>query len=117
MACRGNATSFPLPWQDLLVQLKNNDHAVATKDNVLLPRAGSELGNVVSILLKTAGTDCDDASTARLIHQARVRRSVVIDLLEEMKNRGHRAYDHVDMHIVRRRAIEGLPADDVPPEK
>ena len=44
-----------------------------------------------------------------------MRRSVVVDLIEEMKRRGHRAYKHVDMDVVRDRA-QGLPVDDVPPE-
>ena len=44
-----------------------------------------------------------------------MRRSVVVDLIEEMKRRGHRAYQHVDMHAVQDRA-KSLPEDDVPPE-
>ena len=75
MACRGNGTSFPLPWQDLLSQLKNSEHAAVTKQSVPLPRVGSELANVLSILFKTAGGDADEKTSARLIHQARVRRS------------------------------------------
>ena len=63
----------------------------------------------------TAGGDADDKASARLVHQARVRRSVVVYLIEEMKRRGHRAYKHVDMDVVRDRA-QGLPVDDVPPE-
>ena len=49
MACRGNGTSFPLPWQDLLSQLKSSEHAAVTKQSVPLPRVGSELANVVSM--------------------------------------------------------------------
>ena len=45
MAYRGNGTSFPLPWQDLLLQLKSSEHS-----SVPLPRVGSDLQNVVSIL-------------------------------------------------------------------
>ena len=70
---------------------------------------------MVSILLKTAGSDKDETVSARFIHQATVRREVVIELIEEMKRRGHSAYKHVDMDAVRERA-KGLPEDDVPPE-
>ena len=76
---------------------------------------GSDLANVVSILLKTAGGDEEKKASARLIHQARVRRSVVVDLIEEMKRRGLRAYKHVDMLVVQDRA-KSLPEDDVPLE-
>ena len=44
MACRGSASSFPLPWQDLLSQLKNSEHAVSTKESVLLPRVACGFG-------------------------------------------------------------------------
>ena len=29
MAARGNATSFPLPWQDLLVQLQDSERVAS----------------------------------------------------------------------------------------
>ena len=49
MAARGNATSFPLPWEDLLVQLHNSDRCASLGVGIPLPRAGVELANVVSI--------------------------------------------------------------------
>ena len=66
-------------------------------------------------LLNIAGGDADEKSSARFVHQAHVRRSIVIDLIEETKRRGHRAYKRVDMCAVRERA-KHLPEDDVPPE-
>ena len=52
---------------------------------------------------------------ARFIHQAMVRRSVVVKLIETMKKRGHRAYKHIEMNddIAKDSA---LPERDVPPE-
>ena len=47
------------------------------------------------------------------IHQASVRRHVVIQLIAEGKRRGHRAYRHVDMGKVRTQAKE-LPVKGVP---
>ena len=49
MAARGNATSFPLPWEDLLIQLRTSDRCASAGAGIPLPRAGVELANVVSI--------------------------------------------------------------------
>ena len=50
MAARGNATSFPLPWHDLLQQLKSGDDDAAPHYRVVLPRTGEDLANFVSVL-------------------------------------------------------------------
>ena len=115
MAARGNATSFPLPWEDLLVQFQNTDRCARVGVGIPLPRAGVELANVVSMLLKTAGGDQDEQVSARFVHQANVRRHVVIALIEELKRRGHSAYAHVDLEDVKKRA-QALPENDIPPE-
>ena len=115
MAARGNATSFPLPWEDLLKQLQDGDQMAQLGKQVSLPRTGAELGNIVHILLKTAGGDETEKDLARLIHQCTVRRDVVVKLIETMKQRGHRAYTHVDMAEVEKNA-ESLPVKDIPPE-
>ena len=78
MAFRGNATSFPLPWEDLMVQLNDSQAFADAGRGVSLPRVGVELANVVSILLKSAGSESDGKAHAKLIHQAFVRRKVVI---------------------------------------
>ena len=49
MAARGNATHFPLPWQDLLTQLQDGEELEAIGKSVALPRTGTELMSVVSI--------------------------------------------------------------------
>ena len=46
MGARGNATSFPLPWQDLLRQLQDGETD--------LPHTGEALSSFVSVLLKTS---------------------------------------------------------------
>jgi len=97
MAARGNATSFPLPWEDLLMQLRTSDRCASAGAGIPLPRAGVELANVVSILLETAGGDDDGQASALFIHQATVRRQVVINLIEELKRRGHNTYVNVDL--------------------
>ena len=52
MAARGNATSFPLPWHDLLQQLQAGDDQADPSNLVALPRTGDDLANVVSVLFK-----------------------------------------------------------------
>ena len=101
MAARGNATSFPLPWQDLLKQLTEGAKMEDLGRSASLPRTGQELAHVVSILLKTSNAhDDSDVNMARFFHQAMVRRSVVVKLIETMKRKGHRAYKHIDMNEV-----------------
>ena len=51
----------------------------------------------------------------KLVHQAVVRRHVVIGLIAAMVSRGHPAYKGVDMDAVTLRA-EQLPEDGVPVE-
>ena len=79
-----------------------------------LPWVGEELSNLVSVLLKTSEDD-DPKALAKFIHQARVRRVVVVKLIEDAKRRGHRAYARVDIASVRKKAAS-LPEDGVPPE-
>ena len=86
MAARGNATSFPLPWHDLLQQLHKNDDDASAQHRVVLPRTGEDLANVVSVLLKTCDAKDSDKDLARLVHQAIVRRDVVVQLILSMKN-------------------------------
>ena len=52
---------------------------------------------------------------ARFIHQAMVRRSVIVKLIETMKRKGHRAYKRIDMNEVIAKSA-ALPKNDVPPE-
>ena len=114
MADRGNAKSFQLPWHDLLQQLQAGDDQTEPSNLIALPRTGEDLASVVSVLLKTADATESDKDLARLIRQAMVRRDVVVKRIASMKRRGHRAYRHVLMEDVERRA-EHLPKDGVPP--
>ena len=115
MAARGNATSFPLPWEDLLKQLQDGEEMAKLGQQVSLPRTGTDLADVVSVLLKTAAGDDTEKDVAKLIHQCVVRRRIVVELIRTMKERGHSAYKHVHMDHVERHA-NALPENDVPPE-
>ena len=61
----------------------------------------------------------NDATTKdnlpRFVHQATVRREVVKRHIKMMKNRGRRAYVHVDIEAMEKKA-EQLPTAGVPPE-
>ena len=81
-----------------------------------LPRTGAELAHVVSMFLKTSNAKDDaDKTMAQFIHQAMVRRSVVVNLIATMKRKGHRAYKHIDMNEVIAKSA-ALPENGVPPE-
>ena len=64
-----------------------------------LPWVGAELFNYVSILLKTSEED-DPKDLRKYIHQARVRRTIVVQLIEDAHARGHRAYRNIHMSEV-----------------
>ena len=81
MCARGNATSFPLPWQYVLRQLHRWESMDELADIVSLPRTGEVLAIVVLMFLKTADGDESEKSMASFIHQAMVRRDVVVQLI------------------------------------
>ncbi len=57
IGARGNATSCPLPWADILAHLQYVEQQEEGQANCTildLPRSGKELCNIVSILLKTS---------------------------------------------------------------
>ena len=50
----------------------------------------------------------------KFIHQATVRRAIVVRHIKDMKRRGHKAYQHVNMERVREKANAELPTNGVP---
>ena len=54
VGARGNATTFPLPWEVIVQELQKLDSLGDAQQSVELPRAGTELLYVVQILLKTS---------------------------------------------------------------
>ena len=96
----------------MLEDVDRNSEEAAGVD---LPHSGEELVRWVQVLLKTSGDDGAD-DLKGLVHQASVRAEVVVGLIEELKNRGHRAYQSIDMAKVRCKALSTLPENGVPPE-
>ena len=71
--------------------------------------------NLVSLILKThKEEDVDGRSLSKFIHQAIVRRDVVVRLIDNARRRGHRAYRDIDMAQVRAKAERELPENDAP---
>ena len=115
MGARGNATSFPLPWHELLEQFESEKQENKKRARSLL-NTGEELSNFVSVILKTQDNvnEVDGQSLAGFIHQAIVRRDVVVRLIDNARRRGHRAYRDIDMAQVVAKATDELPVNDVP---
>ena len=114
LVARGNATTFPLPWEDLEQKLKAAT-LKAQAGQLQLPKIGQELAETINVIIKAGAWDSGLADPAKIIHQARVRRSVVLELLRAAKERGHPAYATVNLDAAAARA-QKLPEDGVPPE-
>ena len=113
IAARGNATTFPLPWEQILAQLQDFEEGREGTSGPALPRTGEDLSDFVTVLLKSCDEEITEDSLRRLLHAATVRRAVVIKLIENACARGHRAFRAVCMADVRKRAAE-LPENGVP---
>ena len=115
VGARGTATSFPLPWQQLLAELTKLDREQEEGMAPDLPKVGRDLMHVVQVLLKTNDNTKDKDVLSRFIHQAHVRREVIVKHILACKARGHRAYINVNEDKVRAKANQ-LPEHGVPPE-
>ena len=113
IAARGNATTFPLPWEQVLAQLQDFEESREGTRGPALPRTGEDLSDFVTVLLKSCDEEITEDSLRRLLHAATVRRAVVIKLIENACARGHRAFRTVCMADVHKRAAE-LPENGVP---
>ena len=115
MAMRGNATTFPLAWEDLLQQLQDLERDELPKlKPVNLPHCGETLCEFVSVIVKS-GKDANTVDVKKIIHQARVRRAVVVALIEEAIKRGHPAFQRVNVEAMYSKA-NALPEDGIPEE-
>ena len=107
VAARGNATSFLMPWQSILAELRKletNEKSMAAPS---LPLSGKDLRSVVQVLLK-CNSSTEKKNLPKFIHQATVRREVVVRHIADMQRRGHRGYIHVDMKKKSKRRQEQL---------
>ena len=114
LVARGNATTFPLAWEELLQNLQAASTEAAAGE-IRLPKVGVELAAVINVIIKAGGPLSERDDAAKIIHQARVRRAVVLQLIADAKAREHPAYNSLNMNEVVQRA-EQLPEDGVPAE-
>ena len=113
MAVRGNATTFPLAWEDMLQQLQDLDKQPLQKAAGLkLPHCGAKLREVVNVIVKSHKRH-ETLDVGRIVHQARVRRAVVVRLIEDAVARGHPAFQGIQMEQMYSQA-KALPEDGVP---
>ena len=110
LGARGNVTCIPPLWEDMRRELGGSD-----KERPTLPRTGAEVAYAVHICLKTSGSAERRENLKSIIHQARVRISVVVRLILDAQARRHPAYMHIDERDVDIRVAK-LPVDDAPPE-
>ena len=115
LCAKGNATTFPLQWEDLLSELERLNPTAGAAATCRLPHVGDELRDKIAVLIKVGNKQEGATVPQRIIHQAVVRRHVVVGLIAAMVSRGHPAYKGVDMDAVTLRA-EQLPEDGVPAE-
>eukprot|EP00438_Fugacium_kawagutii_P008899 Skav215707 [mRNA] locus=scaffold2573:242958:252224:+ [translate_table: standard] len=115
MAMRGNATTFPLAWEDLLQQLRALEPTSnKERQKVQLPHSGAKLREIVNVIVKShKGHETSDLG--RILHQARVRRAVVVRLIEDAVARGHPAFQDIQMEQMYASA-KALPEDGIPKE-
>ena len=112
---RGNATTFLMDWEEVVRQLHEAENNSPMATGAVLPRTGEALSKFVSIILKSTEQAIDATNLARFIHQARVRRAVVMRLIEGSCKRGHPAFVGLDLRLAWTRAA-ALPEDGVPQE-
>ena len=73
VGARGNATSFPMPWQSSAAELIRLYESAKHGEAQDLPRTGEDLKHVVQVLLNASDEDKRD-NLKHFIHQAKVRR-------------------------------------------
>jgi hypothetical protein len=115
VGARGNATTFLLPWENMLAEMQglegNAEHLPVVPD---LPRSGSQLAYVVQVLLKTNDEEKQEFLKSFIL-QANANRDKVVRCILGMRARGHRAYVRPDEGKVREKTQQ-LPTNGIPPE-
>jgi hypothetical protein len=98
----------------LLAELQHLDEEQEQGKSPDLPKVGADLAHVVQVLLKTNDSD-DREALSNFVHQAHVRRHVVVQTILNAKARGRRAYVRVDEQKMKEKA-ESLPVNGIPME-
>ena len=75
-----------------IASLDKSGEKGAERRNGKLPHSGASLREMVSVIVKTARSKSEPVDVRRLLHQARVRRHVVVSLNVDAVARGHPAF-------------------------
>ena len=115
-AC-GNMVAFMFPVEDFLAEL----HKIhSTTNNVQLPLVGSQLQKVVQVVLMAQSESTihgmPEEDLKIFLSTATVRSDVVVELIEECRQRGNPLYNNVDMNEVKKRA-QSLPQEAAVPQE
>ena len=79
LCAKGNATTFPLPWEDLLSEFQRLDKKLASSQAAAcLPHVGKALSDKIAVIIKIGDKKDKAAMRQHIIHQAVVRRQVVV---------------------------------------
>ena len=84
LCAKGNATTFPLQWEDLLSELERLNPTAGAAATCRLPHVGDELRDKIAVLIKVGNKQEGATVPQRIIHQAVVRRHVVVGLIAAM---------------------------------
>ena len=84
LCAKGNATTFPLQWEDLLSELERLHPSTSTAAMRRLPHVGNELRDKIAVLIKVGNKPEGATVPQKIVHQAVVRRHVVIGLIAAM---------------------------------
>ena len=76
--------TFPLQWEDLLSELERLHPSTSTAAMSRLPHVGSELRDKIAVLIKVGNKPEGATVPKKIVHQAVVRRHVVIGLIAAM---------------------------------
>ena len=113
VGARGNMTAFQVPWENVFSEMQK----VRDAGQAQLPRTGTDLLQLVQVLLQKNGADLDDGDKKQLLKSATVRRDVVLKLIQANHNSGHREYANLDMKKVEKKLYEWDHTDDTVPQE
>ena len=98
VGARGNMTAFQVPWENVFSEMEKIRTAAKTQ----LPRTGTDLLQLVQVLLQKNGAELEQTYVNQLLASATVKRDTVLKLIKAMHDAGHRDYASLDMNEIQK---------------
>jgi hypothetical protein len=98
VGARGNMTAFQVPWENVFSEMEK----IRTAANTQLPRTGTDLLQLVQVLLQKNGAELEQTDVNQLLASATVKRDTVLKLIKAMHDAGHRDYASLDMNEIQK---------------